>query len=136
MKILILNGPNLNLIGQREPEIYGNLTFEDALKSWSDEFSMEIDYVQSNVEGDIVTALQNTDADGVILNAGAYTHTSIAIRDAISSLSSPVLEVHLSNIAARESFRHESFLTPVCVGCIFGLGMESYRLALNYFQNN
>ncbi|MDC1403036.1 type II 3-dehydroquinate dehydratase [Crocinitomicaceae bacterium] len=135
MKILILNGPNLNLIGQREPEIYGKLTFEEALKLWSEEFSLEIDFFQSNVEGELINTLQNSDADGIIFNAGAYTHTSIGLRDAVSAISIPVMEVHLSNITKRESFRHESFLTPVCVGCIFGLGMESYRLALTYFQN-
>lgn len=135
MKILILNGPNLNLIGQREPEIYGNLTFEEALKLWSDEFSFEIDFFQSNVEGELINALQKSDADGIIFNAGAYTHTSIALRDTVSAISIPVMEVHLSNITKRESFRHESYLTLVCVGCIFGLGMDSYRLALTYFQN-
>ncbi|MEJ6491425.1 MAG: type II 3-dehydroquinate dehydratase [Flavobacteriales bacterium] len=135
MKILILNGPNLNLIGQREPEIYGKLTFEEALKLWSEEFSLEIYFFQSNVEGELINTLQNSDADGIIFNAGAYTHTSIGLRDAVSAISIPVMEVHLSNITKRESFRHESFLTPVCVGCIFGLGMESYRLALTYFQN-
>ncbi|MDG1347353.1 MAG: type II 3-dehydroquinate dehydratase [Crocinitomicaceae bacterium] len=135
MKILILNGPNLNLIGQREPEIYGNLTFEEALKLWSEEFSFEIDFFQSNVEGELINALQKSDADGIIFNAGAYTHTSIALRDTVSAISIPVMEVHLSNITKRESFRHESYLTLVCVGCIFGLGMDSYRLALTYFQN-
>lgn len=135
MKILILNGPNLNLIGQREPEIYGNLTFEEALKLWSDEFSFEIDFFQSNVEGELINALQKSDADGIIFNAGAYAHTSIALRDTVSAISIPVMEVHLSNITKRESFRHESYLTLVCVGCIFGLGMDSYRLALTYFQN-
>ena len=135
MKILILNGPNLNLIGQREPEIYGKLTFEEALKLWSEEFSLEIDFFQSNVEGELINALQKSDADGIIFNAGAYTHTSIALRDTVSAISIPVMEVHLSNITKRESFRHESYLTPVCVGCIFGLGMDSYRLALTYFQN-
>lgn len=135
MKILILNGPNLNLIGQREPEIYGNLTFEEALKLWSEEFPFEIDFFQSNVEGELINALQKSDADGIIFNAGAYTHTSIALRDTVSAISIPVMEVHLSNITKRESFRHESYLTLVCVGCIFGLGMDSYRLALTYFQN-
>ncbi len=135
MKILILNGPNLNLIGQREPEIYGNLTFEEALKLWSEEFSFEIDFFQSNIEGELINALQKSDADGIIFNAGAYTHTSIALRDTVSAISIPVMEVHLSNITKRESFRHESYLTLVCVGCIFGLGMDSYRLALTYFQN-
>ena len=133
MKILILNGPNLNLIGQRQPEIYGNITFEQALKEWRNKFSCEIEYVQSNMEGEIINLLHETEVDGVVINAGAYTHTSVAIRDAIASISIPVLEVHLSNITKRESFRHESMLTPVCVGCIFGFGMESYRLALEFF---
>jgi len=133
MRILILNGPNLNLIGQRQPEIYGNITFEQALKQWQNEFDCEIEYDQSNLEGELINKLQNTNADAIVLNAGGYTHTSVAIRDAISSISTPVLEVHLSNITNRESFRHESMLTPVCVGCILGLGMESYRLALLYF---
>lgn len=134
MKILILNGPNLNLIGQREPEIYGNLSFENKLTEWKDEFSAQLSYFQSNVEGELIDALQAAKVDGIIFNAGGYTHTSIALRDAISAISIPVVEVHLSNITARESFRHESFLTPVCVGCIFGFGMESYRMALRYFM--
>lgn len=135
MKILILNGPNLNFIGQRQPEIYGNLSFEEVLEKWRGEFSSELLYVQSNVEGELINALQKADVDGIVLNAGAYTHTSIAIRDAISSLKTPVVEVHLSNIAAREDFRHTSYLTPVCVGCIFGFGMESYRMAIRYLMN-
>ena len=133
MKILILNGPNLNLIGQRQPEIYGNLSFEETLPKWKEEFQIQLDYFQSNVEGELVSALQNASVDGVVFNAGAYTHTSIALRDAIASISVPVIEVHLSNITARESFRHESFLTPVCKGCILGLGMDSYRLAILHF---
>lgn len=135
MKILILNGPNLNLIGQRQPEIYGNLTFEDMLLSWKKEFDATIEYEQSNIEGELITILQNTKANGIVFNAGAFTHTSIAIRDAISSISIPVLEVHLSNITNRESFRHISLITPVCEGCIMGLGMESYRLGIQYFMN-
>jgi 3-dehydroquinate dehydratase-2 len=133
MKILILNGPNLNLIGQREPEIYGNLSFEEKLSEWKNEFSADLSYFQSNVEGELINSLQNAKVDGIIFNAGGYTHTSIALRDAISAISVPVVEVHMSNVAARESFRHESFLTPVCVGCILGFGMESYRMALVYF---
>ena len=135
MKILILNGPNLNLIGQREPEIYGKLTFEESILAWRNEFVVDLDYFQSNVEGELINFLQNTSADGIVLNAGGYTHTSVALRDAIASISVPVLEVHLSNITKRESFRHESMITPVCVGCIFGLGMESYRLAIQHFLN-
>ncbi len=133
MKILILNGPNLNLIGKREPEIYGNLSFDEAIESWRKEYPVELQYYQSNLEGELVSALQNAQVDGIIFNAGAYTHTSIALRDAIAGISIPVVEVHISNISARESFRHESFLSPVCAGCIFGFGMDSYRLALHYF---
>lgn len=134
MKIDIINGPNLNLIGQREPSIYGKLTFEEALETWRDEFGHDIRLMQSNVEGELINFLQASTADGIILNAGAYTHTSIAIRDAVSAIQLPVIEVHLSNVASREVFRHESYLTPVCKGCIFGLGMDSYRLALHYFK--
>ncbi|MFA7273408.1 MAG: type II 3-dehydroquinate dehydratase [Crocinitomicaceae bacterium] len=133
MKILILNGPNLNLIGQREPEIYGKLSFEESILDWRREFDAELDYLQSNVEGELINFLQNAGADGIIFNAGGYTHTSVALRDAIASISVPVVEVHLSNITKRETFRHESMLSPVCVGCIFGFGMESYRMAIHYF---
>jgi 3-dehydroquinate dehydratase-2 len=135
MKILILNGPNLNLIGQRQPEIYGNLTFEEVLTQWRNEFEATFDYLQSNVEGELINILHNTKADAIVFNAGAYTHTSIAIRDAISSIDTPVVEVHLSNITNRESFRHGSMISPVCVGCILGFGMESYRLAIQFFIN-
>ncbi len=135
MKILILNGPNLNLIGQREPEIYGNLTFDEMLGKWKEEFPIDLSLFQSNIEGELVSAIQSAEVDGIIMNAGAYTHTSIAIRDIISSTQIPVVEVHISNITARESFRHESFLSPVCAGCIFGFGMEGYRLAIQYFIN-
>ncbi|MBU2018113.1 MAG: type II 3-dehydroquinate dehydratase [Bacteroidetes bacterium] len=133
MQIDIINGPNLNLIGQREPSIYGNLTFDEVFAQWKSEFKLQLSLSQSNIEGEIVGLLQNSKADGIVLNAGAYTHTSIAIRDAISAIKIPVIEVHLSNVTARESFRHESFITPVCVGCVFGFGMESYRMALHYF---
>jgi 3-dehydroquinate dehydratase II len=135
MKILILNGPNLNLIGQREPEIYGKVSFEESILAWRGEFDAELGYLQSNVEGELINFLQNAGADGIIFNAGGYTHTSVALRDAIASISVPVVEVHLSNITKRETFRHESMLTPVCVGCIFGFGMESYRMAIHYFLN-
>ncbi len=133
MKILILNGPNLNLIGKRQPEIYGNISFEEILPKWQSEFNCSIEYFQSNIEGELINTIQNATADAIILNVGGYTHTSVAIRDAISSVNIPVVEVHLSNIAKRESFRHESLITPVCVGCILGFGMESYRLAIGYF---
>jgi 3-dehydroquinate dehydratase-2 len=135
MKIAIINGPNLNLIGQREPEIYGKLSFEESLKEWQAEFPFEISIFQSNLEGELINALQDQQYDGFVLNAGGYTHTSVAIRDAIAAIQKPVVEVHLSNVTAREVFRHESLLSPVCAGCIFGFGMESYRLALHYFLN-
>ena len=136
MKILIINGPNLNLLGTREPEIYGKEGFESFLDLLRKEYSdIQIDYYQSNVEGEIINKLHEYgfDADGIILNAGAYTHTSIAIGDAIKAITTPVVEVHLSNVFARESYRHESFLTPVCRGCISGFGLKSYTLALQSF---
>ena len=133
MKILIINGPNLNLIGQREQEFYGKIKFEDyirILKEHFQEFSLE--YFQTNVEGEIVNKLQvaGKDYDGVVLNAGGYTHTSVAIRDAISAINIPVVEVHISNIYERESFRHTSYLAPKCAGSIIGFGLDSYRLAI------
>jgi 3-dehydroquinate dehydratase-2 len=133
-RILILNGPNLNLLGKREPNVYGSKSFEDYFVELKERFdTLELEYFQSNVEGDLINSIQNEKWDGIILNAGGYTHTSIALRDAISSVKTPVVEVHISNVTARESFRHESFLSPVCVGVIFGFGLTSYRLALNYF---
>lgn len=135
MKVLIINGPNLNLLGQRDPQIYGNQSFEDYLTELKSEFRGEIEYVQSNVEGELINTLHGALCDGIIVNAGGYTHTSVALRDAISAIKIPVVEVHISNIAAREEFRHTSLLSPVCSGCIFGFGMESYRLALQYFSN-
>ena len=136
MKILILNGPNLNLLGKREPQIYGNLTFEDYLSELKSRFELEISYFQSNIEGEIIDAIQKAEVDGIIINAGGYTHTSVAIRDCISGVSTPVVEVHISNVMAREDFRHVSLLSSVCVGCIFGFGLRSYDLALEYFLNN
>lgn len=133
MKILIVNGPNLNLLGSRETQIYGNVSFADFLTELKSKSSAEISYFQSNVEGELINVLQDADADGIILNAGGYTHTSVALRDCIAAISTPVVEVHISNITARESFRHESMLSPVCVGCIFGFGMKGYELALGYF---
>lgn len=135
MKILILNGPNLNLLGQRESQIYGKVRFEDYLEGLKSKTELELSFFQSNVEGEIINKLQETQADGIILNAGAYTHTSIAIRDCIAAISTPVVEVHISNITQREEFRHTSLLSPVCEGCIFGFGLESYRLAVNYFEH-
>lgn len=133
LKIQIINGPNLNLLGVREPGIYGNTSFESYLeelrKSYPD---MTIDYFQSNVEGMLIDKLQEVgfSYDGIILNAGAYTHTSVALQDAVRSLTTPVVEVHISNVFQREAFRHHSFLSPVCKGVICGFGMTSYRLAL------
>ena len=138
MKICIINGPNLNLLGKREPEIYGSQTFEDYLEILKSKFpKVALTYFQSNIEGELIGKIQEFgfSYDGIILNAGAYTHTSIGIGDAIKAITTPVVEVHISNIASRESFRHESLLSPVCSGCIFGFGLESYRLALNFFEN-
>jgi 3-dehydroquinate dehydratase-2 len=132
MKIVIVNGPNLNLLGKRNPEIYGHASFEDFLPELTS-LGAEIDYFQSNVEGEIINYLQATDADGVVINAGGYTHTSVSIRDCIEAISTPVVEVHISNIAGREAFRHESLLSPVCEGCIFGFGLKGYQLAIQYF---
>lgn len=133
MKIIIINGPNLNLLGKREPEIYGKQTFEDYLKNLQSQFKdLQIDYYQSNIEGELITKLQETgfSYDGIILNAGAYTHSSIGIADAISAVSTPVVEVHISNTFSRETFRHTSYISPVAKGVIIGFGMDSYRLAI------
>lgn len=138
MKILIINGANLNLLGRRQPEIYGRESFEDTLEALRARYSENtIDYYQSNVEGEIVNALQQADGiyDGVVLNAGGYTHTSVVIRDAIAAIAVPVVEVHISSILAREEFRHQSMIAPVAKGTIMGFGMESYRLAIEYFIN-
>ena len=134
MKILIVNGPKLNLLGTREPQIYGNVSFEDYFETLKEEFSMDLSYFQSDKEQELISALKTSSADGIIINAGSFTHSSVALRDCISAISIPVVEVHISNISARESFRHESFLSPVCVGCIFGFGLKSYALALEYFN--
>ena len=138
-QILILNGPNLNLLGKREESIYGGKSFEEFYVSLETKFTkLSLKYIQSNLEGELITQLQNLDNkyDGIIINAGGYTHTSVAIRDAVKATDTPVIEVHISNVTARESFRHESLLSPVCVGCIFGFGLKSYELALNYFMGN
>ena len=134
MKLLIVNGPNLNLLGTRETQIYGNVTFDAFFEELKNEFSHELTYFQSNIEGELIDQLQNSKVDGIILNAGGYTHTSVALRDCIASISTPVVEVHISNIAAREAFRHESLLTAVCKGCIFGFGLNGYRLAIKAFE--
>lgn len=133
MRIIIINGPNLNLLGTREPAIYGQETMEDCLASLRKRFpQVEIEYFQSNHEGALVDRLQGAAAshDGIILNAAAYTHTSIALLDTIRAISTPVVEVHLSNVAAREDFRRRSMIAPACVGTIAGFGMDVYRLAV------
>ena len=136
-EISIINGPNLNLLGQREVSIYGTETFEDYLAKLKKKFpEINISYFQSNVEGEIVTQIQkDSNKDGIIINAGAYTHTSIAIADAISAIKAPVIEVHISNILAREEYRHKSFLSPVCQGSLFAFGLKGYELALYVFQS-
>jgi len=137
MKILIINGPNLNLIGKREQNIYGSQSFVTYLKKLRNSYpDIQLDYVQTNIEGEIINALQNAGLvyNGIILNAGGYTHTSVSIADAIKSISTKVIEVHISNIFARESFRHTSLIAPVVLGSIIGFGMESYRLAVEGFR--
>lgn len=137
MKIAIVNGPNLNLLGKRQPEIYGHQSFEDYFETLKIKYDgHELSYFQSNSEGALVDHLHEKGfggTDGIILNAGAYTHTSVALADAIAGIETPVLEVHISNIYAREPFRHHSYLAPVCAGTIAGLGLKGYQLAINYF---
>ncbi len=139
MKLLILNGPNLNLLGKREVNIYGNQSFEDYLNDLKKKFPMvELHYFQSNSEGKLIDKIHEVgfSFDGIILNAGAYTHTSVAIADAIAGITTPVIEVHISNVFKRESFRHHSFISPVCKGVIAGFGLDSYLLAIQNFINN
>lgn len=136
MKLLIINGPNLNLLGTRETSVYGNQTFEDYFKELKSKYStFELSYYQSNVEGELINKLHEAgfDHDGIILNAGGYTHTSVALRDAVASIKTPVIEVHISNVFAREDFRHISLIAPKCKGSISGFGMDSYRLAIESF---
>ena len=136
MKILILNGPNLNLQGRRDTDIYGTETFESCLERLRERYpAHSFDYRQSNIEGELIDALHAAPGryDGVVLNAGGYTHTSVAIADAVAAIPVPVVEVHLSNLARRAPFRHTSLLTPVCRGAILGFGLESYELALLHF---
>jgi len=136
MKILILNGPNLNLLGKREPEIYGSLTFEEYFNTLKTNFTtMELHYFQSNIEGELLDKLHEVgfSFDGIVLNAGAYTHTSVAIGDAIKGIETPVIEVHISNVHSREDFRHISFIAPNAKGVIAGFGLKSYDLALKSF---
>lgn len=133
MKIQIINGPNINLLGKREPSIYGSVSFESYLEALRKRYEdVQIDYYQSNIEGELIDKIQQTgfDADGIILNAGAYTHTSIALQDAIRSVTAPVVEVHISNVHAREAFRHVSMISCACKGVVLGFGLDSYRLAL------
>ena len=136
MKILIINGPNLNLLGSRAPQIYGTESFETFFETLKLTSSAELSYFQSNVEGEIINEIQCSSVDGIILNAGGYTHTSVAIRDCVEAIKTPVIEVHISNITAREEFRHTSLISPVAIGCIFGFGLESYRLAIHHFESN
>lgn len=136
MKILILNGPNLNLLGKREPEIYGSTSFEDYFETLKTKFSgLELYYFQSNIEGEIIDKIHEVgfDFDAILINAGGYTHTSVAISDAIAGVTTPVLEVHISNIYKREEFRHKSIITKECVGMISGLGLKGYELGIRFF---
>ena len=133
MKVMIINGPNLNLLGQREQSIYGNLAFEDYLKDLQTQFTnINIEYFQSNVEGELINKLHEIgfSYDYILLNAGGYTHTSVALTDAVSAIETPVIEVHISNIYAREEFRKESLLSPNCKAVICGFGLDSYRATL------
>jgi len=132
-KLIIINGPNLNLLGKREPDVYGNQTFETFFESLRNQFSdLQLDYYQSNIEGELIDKIQEVgfDYDGIILNAAAYTHTSVGIGDAIKAIESPVIEVHISNTFAREEFRHHSYISLNAKGVILGFGLDSYRLAV------
>ena len=133
MKILIVNGPNLNLLGRREPGIYGQTSFDDFLPQLRQRYpDVQIDYFQSNIEGVLIDKMQEVgfDFDGIVLNAGAYTHTSVALHDCIRSIKAPVIEVHISNVHQREEFRHKSMISSACRGVICGFGLDSYRLAI------
>ncbi len=136
MKIIIINGPNLNMLGRREPEVYGSQSSEDYFAKLQDNYpDTELEYFQSNIEGELITKIQVTgfSHDGIILNAGAYTHTSIGIADAVKAVNAPVIEVHISNTFSRETFRHQSYLSPVSEGVIIGFGLKGYELALQSF---
>ena len=136
MYLLIINGPNLNLLGKREENIYGSESFENYFEELKKEFTgVNFEYFQSNIEGEIINKIHEVgySIDGIIINAGAYTHTSVAIRDAIAAVKSPVAEVHISNTLSREDFRHKSIIGPVCRGCIMGFGLDSYKLAVQSF---
>jgi len=135
-KIIIINGPNLNLLGKREPKTYGNKSFDSYLKELVADFpEIELTYFQSNVEGEIINKIQETgfSLDGIVLNAGGYTHTSVAIADAIAAIKIPVIEIHISNVYAREEYRHQSLMAKNCKGVIAGFGLESYKMAINSF---
>ncbi len=137
MRVLIINGPNLNLLGKREPAVYGGKSFEDYLKELKASFeNVAVDYFQSNVEGEIINQIQaaNGHYDGILLNAAGYTHTSVAIADAVAAIDTPVVEIHISNIYAREEVRHNSLIAKHCIGQISGLGLEGYKLALQYLM--
>lgn len=139
MKIQIINGPNINLLGKREPSIYGDRSFEEYLVKLQQAYpDVEMEYYQSNCEGELIDKIQEVgfSVDGIILNAGAYTHTSIAIQDAIRAITSPVIEVHISNVHQREVYRHHSMISCACVGVICGFGLDSYRLAVEALLNN
>lgn len=136
MRILIINGPNLNLLGKREPETYGSESFEDYFSKLQFKFrAVELSYYQSNIEGELISRIQEADKnfDGIVLNAAAYTHTSIGIGDAVKAISTPVVEVHISNTFAREAFRHKSFLSAHAKGVVLGFGLQSYDLAISSF---
>ena len=136
MKIVIINGPNLNLLGAREPNIYGNQTFDQYFEGLKSDFpQLEFDYFQSNVEGEIINIIQREgfSCDGILLNAAAYTHTSVGIGDAIKAVKTPVIEIHISNTFSRENFRHKSYISPVAKGIIVGFGLDSYRLGVESF---
>jgi 3-dehydroquinate dehydratase-2 len=138
-QILIINGPNLNLLGKREPGIYGNRSFVDYLKTLEEQFSdVQLRYFQSNHEGELLDKIHELgfEVDGIVINAGAYTHTSIAIADALSAVTAPAVEVHISNVHAREEFRHHSYLSAKCKGVIVGMGLMGYELAVRYLMMN
>ena len=136
MKIIIINGPNLNLLGKRESEVYGTITFADYFRELQQKYSaLELDYYQSNIEGELIDKIQEVGFtyDGIVLNAAAYTHTSVGIGDAVKAITTPVIEVHISNTFSRENFRHQSFISPNASGIIIGFGLKSYELAVQSF---
>lgn len=140
MKLLVVNGPNLNMLGVREPSVYGNMSYneiENAIREYCKRKGIQVEIFQSNNEGELIDKIHNAGSfDGIIINAGAYTHTSIAIRDALASINLPFIEVHISNVYKRESFRHKSYLADLAIGVIAGFGLKSYLLAIDYFAEN